>query len=158
MPNPTRLHQRIQLNLIKAFAAFEEASSAGEALPPPCDVFVAEFPRLRTRQPDLLFISNERLTENPPANDPAPLKPAPELVVEIISPSDKPSVLAAKIADYRSADVREIWLIRPEPKSVEVLTLSEDEILSVGTYGVGETVESGVFRGLSIAVDAIFVK
>jgi Uma2 family endonuclease len=104
----------------------------------------------------LLFISVERLAANPPEADPTPLRPAPELIVEILSPSDKISVLSAKIADYRTADVREIWLVRSDAQTVEVLALSWDEILTIATYGAGETVVSQIFPDLAVAVDAIF--
>ena len=158
LPNPTRLHQRTQGNLYRAFYDYEVRSEAGQAIQPPCDVLVIRSGRLRARQPDVLFISRERLAQNPPSDDPAPLSPAPELVVEILSPSDKPAVLAAKVADYRSVDVREVWVVRTEAQTVEVVRLSVDEIETVGTYGAGEAAASLVFDGLTVNVDDIFAQ
>ena len=158
LANPTRLHRRIQKNLSRSFSAFETATRIGLFIPPPCDIFITRNPRLRTRQPDLIFVSSEILAQNPPEDNPAPLKPAPELVVEIVSPSDRASVLRAKIADYRSVDVREIWVVCSQERTVEVVALSWDEIETVATYGAGETVTSVIFPGLTVAVDDIFAE
>lgn len=155
LPNPTRLHQRIVANILAALRAYEQAHKLGEVLVAPCDVAITNRP-LHTRQPDVLFISSERLAQNPPSTDPAPLSPAPELVVETLSPSDKPAVLAAKVADYHSVDVREVWVIQTEAQTVDVVRLSVDEIETVGTYGAGETVASLVFGELTVNVDDIF--
>lgn len=158
LPNPTRMHQEVAINLVELFRAFQKDAKTGKIIVAPCDVLVQVSPRLRTRQPDLLFISAEHLAQNPPSDDPAPLSPAPELVVEIVSPSDRPAVLAAKIADYKSVDVREVWVVRTETRTVEVVRLSADEIETVGTYGPGEVAVSVAFDGLTADVDGIFAE
>ncbi len=76
--------------------------------------------------------------------------------MKIVSPSHKPSVLAAKIADYRAVDVREIWVVRAETQRVEVIRLSIDEIETVSEYGQGTTVASPAFPDQRIEVDSIF--
>lgn len=154
LPNPTREHQRIQGRLQRKFQDFETQMHLGQVIAAPCDVQVTYQP-IRNRQPDLLFISNARLAENP-SDDPAPLSPAPELVVEIVSPSDKPAVLAAKIAYYRAVDVQEAWVIRAAAQTVEVLRLSVEEIETIGTYGRGQTILSRAFPDLRVLVDDIF--
>lgn len=158
VPSPTRTHQRIQGRLFLPFNAFEERTKAGQVIQPPCDVLIQRTPRLRTRQPDMLFISQERLNENLSPNSTDPLSPAPELVVEIVSPSDKPGVLAAKIADYRSVGVQEVWLVRAEPQTVEVIRLSDEEIETVAVYEIGQTVSSLAFSGLVADVKDIFTQ
>jgi Uma2 family endonuclease len=155
LANPTRVHQQIQGNLYVAFRAYAQAQQRGKAILAPCDVRVKKR-ALRSRQPDLLFISQERLAENPPSDDPAPLDPAPELVVEIVSPSDRPSVLAAKIADYRSVDVQEVWVVRSSERRVEIIRLSAEEIETVGVYEVGQVAVSHAFPGLEVAVQSLF--
>lgn len=83
--NPTRAHQMIAFNLAKAFDAYRRQVGSGHSLIGPCDVLVSQEP-LRTRQPDVLFISEERWQANPSVNTAAPLAPAPELVVEFCLP------------------------------------------------------------------------
>ena len=155
MTNPTRKHQRIQRRLVLLMAPFEDQESKGQTLTAPCDVLITRQP-LRTRQPDVLFISKERLAKNGPDDDPSPLAPAPELVIEILSPSDSVGVLAGKLADYQKVDVKECWIVQPEQKTVEQIALSRDNIDTVHILTVGETLKSLEFPGLRILVADIF--
>lgn len=157
MPSPTRRNQRIQGNLFIPFRAFEQMQTKGQVIQPSCDVLVARTPRLRTRQPDMLFITNERWEANAAPDSAAPFSPAPELVVEILSPSDTRRVQTAKLADYAGVGVQECWFISSEAETVEVLALSPDtEPVTVGLYGQGQTVQSVVFPGLSVVVADFF--
>ena len=156
LANPTRLHQEIQGNIYEAFRAWQRATKAGRTIQAPCDVRITYQPN-RVRQPDILVISNERLAANPPITDPTPLSPAPELVVEIVSPSDTKAVLSAKLADYCTVDVRECWVAASGAKTVEVLRLARDgTVTTVATYAEGDTAHSEVFPGLSVPVSAVF--
>jgi len=116
----------------------------------PCDVLITWRP-WHSRQPDVLLISSERLAQNPPADNPAPLSPAPEVVVEIVSPS----VLTAKIEDYRNVDVQEVWIVRSGPQTVEILPLSSGRTTD-SVYGRSEVASSLAFKGLAVPVDDIF--
>ena len=158
LPNPTREHQRTQGNLYTVLRAFEKSSRVGQVIQPPCDVLVRSGGTPRTRQPDLLFISNERLARNPPPDDPAPLSPAPEFVVEILSPSDTRRVQTANIADYLAVDVRECWLVSMEAETVEVLQLTDDGAQTMAVYGRGQTVVSVIFPALTADVNIIFAE
>ena len=155
LPSPTRRHQRVLGRLLRHFQDYEETSGRGEAVIAPCDVEITYQP-LRCRQPDLLFINRERLERNAPSDEYAPLSPAPELVVEIVSPSDTSSVLAAKIADYRSVDVREVWIVRSGAQTVEVVHLSAGQAEATDVYGHGDTAVSQFFPGLAVPVSDIF--
>ena len=157
LPNPTREHQRILRRIARPMEDFEARTHAGEMIVSPCDVLVRRNPT-RSRQPDLLFISSERLAQNPPSDDPEPLSPAPELVVEILSPSDTRRVQAAKIGDYVSVGVLECWLVSPEAETVEVLRLSPEGAETVDVYGRGQTVASITFPELTIPVNDIFTE
>ena len=152
LASPTRYHQLIQGNLYYALRNFAKTSKQGQAIMSPCDVRITTLP-LHTRQPDVMLLSNLRLSKNLPADDPAPLSPAPELVVEIVSPSDRPSLLSAKIADYKFVDVHEIWLVLSSTETVEVVSLTDD---TRKLFSRDETALSQVFPGLAVPVDAIF--
>ncbi len=125
VPSPTRRHQRILGRLLRRLQDYEAQTRRGEAIAAPCDVEITYQP-LKCRQPDLLFISQERLEQNAPSDEHDPLAPAPELVVGIASASDTASVLAAKINDYRPVQVKEVWIVRPDAQTVEVVTLADD--------------------------------
>jgi Uma2 family endonuclease len=155
MTSPTRIHQTIQGNLYVAFRAYAHTTKRGTAYQSACDVLVQREP-LRTRQPDVMLISTPRLRQNPPPDQSAPLAPAPELVVEILSPSDTSRVLREKIEDFCAIDVFECWIVRFESETVEVLRLSLDGAENVASYSSGEIVTSLTFPGLTVAVDDIF--
>ena len=155
--NPTSRHQDILLNLGEAFRDYQRKQKTGRVQIAPRDVLIRRAP-LRTRQPDVLFISMTRLAQNPPNTDPAPISPAPELVVEILSPSDTKKVLAAKIADYQSVNVLECWVVSLRARTVEVLSLTAEEVESVRVYDEMETVQSVQFPDLQVAVADILAE
>jgi len=155
--NPTSRHQDILLNLGEAFRDYQRKQKTGRVQIAPRDVLIRRAP-LRTRQPDVLFISTTRLAQNPPNTDPAPISPAPELVVEILSPSDTKKVLAAKIADYQSVGVLECWVVSLRARTVEVLSLTAEEVESVRVYDEMETVQSVQFPDLQVAVSDILAE
>ena len=119
-----------------------------------CDVLIDYAPH-KTRQRDVLFISHERFGTRDPL-DPGALDPAPELVVEVLSPSDTRSVLSGKLRDFRQVNVRECWIVSLESQTVEVLHLSPEREEVAAVYQVGETVQSAAFPGLAVPVTEIF--
>ena len=154
MASPTPYHQRIAQRITRLLEDYEEVTGRGITLAAPCDVQITLFP-LRTRQPDVLFVSYERLGDRP-LTAPPPLDAVPELVVEVISDSDRQRVLDAKIADFSSIGVEECWIVRPEDGTVEVLRLTAGGSESVALYGMGEAVTSQVLPDLAIPVAGLF--
>jgi Uma2 family endonuclease len=154
MTSPTDWHQDILGNIYEMLRAYQRQHHTGRATQAPRDILIARDP-LRTRQPDVLFISRQRYGDRK-LSDPSPLSPAPELVVEILSPSESRNARAAKIADYCKVDVRECWMISPKAQTVEVLRLSPTGSETVDIYGRNKTVTSITFPDLSIAVADVF--
>lgn len=154
MTNPTIGHQEVQGNIYDGLRAWRRASRAGRVILAPCDILIQRSP-LRTRQPDVLVISHERFG-NRSLDDPRPLDPAPELVVEILSPSDTRPVLDDKLADYRKVGVQECWVANRGLQTVELLRLTAERAETAGLYRMGESVESEVFPGLTVAVADVF--
>jgi Uma2 family endonuclease len=155
--NPNRLHQNILLNIAELFRKFERATRRGKTIIAACDVLISRHP-LRTRQPDLLFISHEQLQQCRDSTDPAPLAAAPEVVVEILSPSDTRRVLDAKVVDYQSVGVKECWIVSPQAETVEVLRLTEQGADMVEIYANTQTITSALWPDLSFPVAEIFVE
>src|SRR5205823_4929937 len=131
-------HQDILLNIAELFRLYQRVTQRGKTMIAPRDILIRRRP-LRTRQPDVLFISKERHTQNSPVTSSAPLDTAPELVVEILSPSDTRALLAGKIADYQKVNVLECWVVNVDLRTVEILRLSETAVESVLIYGEMET-------------------
>ena len=149
-PAPTVTHQRILLRLARLLDQFVSQQQLGEVLFAPVDVIIRREP-LRTRQPDLLFVSNEHagiLGDQ--------VEGAPDLVAEILSPTNTRSDLEAKLADYATLGVSECWLVSPEARSVEVLALTEGTWVRQTIAGLGEQVQSQVLPELGLAVAQLF--
>jgi Uma2 family endonuclease len=154
MTNPNVEHQDIQGNVYAHFRALQRGGYPCRAIQAPCDVLIRRRP-LRTRQPDVLFISLERFG-NRSRKDPPPFEPAPELVVEVLSPSETKTKLSSKLKDYSRVGVLECWVINPTLESVEILSVTPSGTESIAIYSIGETVQSSVFSGLTMDVAAVF--
>lgn len=152
---PTRRHQRMVGNTLRCLSDYERAFGGGEVLPAPTDVLISRNP-LRTRQPDVLFISNEQLARCAEETDPTPLEAAPELVVEILSPSETRRVREDKIRDYCAIGVKECWVVNMDSETVEVLRLSPDGAMSGAVYDKTQTLQSVMFSDLTVAIEDIF--
>ena len=147
---PTRQHQIISGNVYRPVHGFVSDGELGEVLYAPVDVVVQRDP-LRVRQPDLLFVSNERadiLGER--------IEGGPDLVVEIISPSNTWADIESRLADYASISVRECWLVYPQIHAAEVLRLEDGAWRRAYIRGAGERLESAVLPGLEIDIADFF--
>ena len=115
----------------------------------PVDVRLSEDTAL---QPDLVFVSSERLRiiqENFIAG-------APDLVVEILSPSTAAHDRATKLNLYAEAGVPEVWLMDSLAKTVEVLKLQGNKYLVDSILAGRQTLTSSLFLGWQIALDELF--
>ncbi len=155
MTSPTRLHQDVLMVIAEHLRAFGRRTGVGRAIVAPCDVLIERDP-LRVRQPDVLFVSNEQLARCGSRSDPGPLVAAPELVVEILSPSETRSAREAKLADYSRIGVRECWIVSPEAETVEVLRLGGEAPETIGVYANSQTAASGLYPDLTIPVASLF--
>jgi Uma2 family endonuclease len=155
MTNPTRRHQEILGEIWSRLQAYAKGTRSGVALMAPQDVLIRRHP-LRVRQPDVLFITHERLAQCPGPDDPAPLPIAPELVVEILSPSERRVDRDQKLRDYCDAGGMECWVVSTLQQSVEVLRLSPAGAEPVAIYSLGDIVRSVGFPDLTVPVADVF--
>ena len=75
---------------------------------------------------------------------------APDWIVEIVSPSTKPRDYFIKLLKYRSAGVREYWIVNPETRTVRVYRFDHDD--DTRDYSFNEAVPVGIYEGFSIRV------
>ncbi len=110
---PSPLHQRISRNIFRAMDTYVVSNNLGEVLYAPIDVFLDEH---NASQPDVLFLSagNQHLVT------PDGIQGAPDLVVEIISPSSIKRDRGDKMKLYERCGVGEYWLVDARTRSVEV--------------------------------------
>ena len=122
-------------------SAFVLANKLGELFDAanPCQCFPTD--PTKVRKPDASFVSTARLPATMPDGN---LKVAPDLAVEVISPTDEAQEVEQKVADYRSAGVKLVWLLYPKTKTVLVRRLDRTcaELDETGTLD-GEDVVPG---------------
>ena len=94
------------------------------------------------RAPDVSFVAQERIPAEVDADDYWPI--APDLAVEVVSPSDKTAEVLAKVAEYLEAGTRLVWVVYPQTQTVVIYRPSADvRLLSVGDTLEGEDVVPG---------------
>ncbi|MCS6830535.1 MAG: Uma2 family endonuclease [bacterium] len=155
-PAPNLMHQRLVRRLI-LFLEELVPEDKGEILPSPIDVIISRSP-LRSRQPDIMLVlfrkdgwqNLQAVLEAPPG------EVVPDLVIEVLSPSERRQTVEEKIEDYRRIGVREFWLVSPEAETVEVLRLGKEGIERIGLYGRGDVVRSELLPDCQIDTDRLF--
>ncbi len=148
-PAPGELHQRISILLGWRLIQFVTENGLGRVYQAPFDVVLSTTDVV---QPDLLFVSNARAHIVTAAN----VQGAPDLVVEILSPSTADRDRTLKRRLYARHDVSEYWIVDTEARSVAVLLLREGGFEVAGTYGEGDTLTSPTLPGFELRVDDIF--
>lgn len=71
-------------------------------------------------------------------------------MIEIVSPSSKPRDYMLKLFKYRTAGVREYWIVDPEKEMVSVYAFEQN---TVEQYDFGEAVPAGIYEGFSIKIE-----
>ena len=146
---PSRNHQGSQVNIGSPLHVFVRSNGLGVVYFAPRDVMLTDTDVV---QPDLMFISNERLhidTERA-------VHGAPDLVVEVLSPSTSGRDRTFKRALYARHGVKEYWLVDPTARTIAVLLHTGDGFEAVATYGEGDTLASPTLQGFRIDVDEVF--
>ena len=103
-------------------------------------------------QPDIMFVSREREHIITHAN----IQGAPDLVVEILSPSTAERDRTVKRRLYAEHGVKEYWQVEPEAQTVTVLLLRDGIFEEVGSYGKGQSLSSPTLEGFIVSLDEIF--
>jgi Uma2 family endonuclease len=144
-------HQIIVTNLLLLLGHHAMNNGLGLVLPAPLDVVLAK--EAQIAQPDLIFIAKARA---PKLVTRAAITGAPDLVLEIISPSTARADRKIKPPLYAKHGVAEFWLVDPEDQSVEVFVLDGETYRVAGIYLAGDTIKAGRFADAQIAIDSIF--
>ena len=116
-PAPTSQHQRVSRNIFRQLDKHVESNKLGEVFYAPVDVYLDE---KNVYQPDILFISNERMEILQDK-----VKGAPDLIVEILSPKTGKLDKTNKKDVYEQAGVKEYWIVDPNSKEVIGYQLTE---------------------------------
>ena len=149
-PAPRPRHQRSLLRLSAEMERFASQRQLGEVYISPIDVILPR--NLGTPvQPDILFIRADNLG----IVGETTIDGVPDLVIEILSPSNWVDDRRVKFAVYAEAGVEEYWIVDPKAVTLEVYQLQGDRYDLVESYGPGDVVSSLTLDGFSIAVNEI---
>jgi Uma2 family endonuclease len=149
-PAPTRIHQKILGMLHLKFAEYLDDKT--------CNVYIAPIDvRLdpdgfddTVVQPDLLVVCD------PAKETDQGISGAPDVVVEILSPSTASFDMGGKFNLYFEAGVTEYWIVDPDAQSVRVFVRKEAPNFTINNYGNEDAVPVAVLGGLTINLKDIF--
>ncbi len=149
-PPPTTSHQFVSVHLLTAMKNHADAKNLGYVLSAPVGVRLPAHPV--PFQPDIVFVGVARKA----IIGKQYIEGVPDLVVEILSPSNWPYDRQEKFRVYQAAGVPEYWIVDYRAKSVEVFVLDEGEYVLLGKWGVGDTASSRTLAGFQIAAADVF--
>jgi Uma2 family endonuclease len=148
-PSPNEAHQSVQAQLGFRLMGFVVERDLGKVYFSPFDVVLSDTDVV---QPDLIFVSREREHIITHAN----IQGAPDLVVEILSPSTAQRDRGVKRRLYAEHGVKEYWQVEPETQTVTVLLLRDGVFEEAGAYGKGQSLSSPTLEGFAVSLDEIF--
>jgi len=149
VPSPNERHQHILSNIFYVLFGYVRKNKLGTVYCAPFDILFSEEDIV---QPDIIFVSNKNKKIITKDN----IQGAPDLLVEILSPSTSKRDIGIKKKLYARHGVREYWIVDPEREMVDVFRLKGREFESK-RYGVQAFLSSSVIKDLTIEVKEIFV-
>lgn len=148
-PAPSTMHQKVSIRLELRLAEHVEKHDLGLILHAPVDVLLDE---QNVVQPDIVFVSGERL----PIVEERYIAGAPNLVVEILSPTTSRIDRGIKSALYARFGVGWYWLVDPGEKSLEEYQVEGRGFRLHGRLDAAQTFHPHLFPGLEIELAQLF--
>ncbi len=148
-PAPRTNHQKASMNLSRLLDTFVRVHNSGHVFAAPFDIVFSDFD---VTEPDTVFISRAReniLTEDN-------VRGAPDLVVEILSPSTAEMDRKTKFRLYEKYGVREYWLVSPEAENVQIFALRANGYELLGNFTGEQQVRSEVLSGFACGAEEVF--
>lgn len=150
VPPPDPEHQDIVGNLFRLLSEHVRQQRLGKVYVAPLDVVLGERDEEDVVQPDIIYISPQRkgiITEKE-------IRGAPDLVVEVLSPSTAQRDRTLKKKLYARYGVAEYWIVDPKAQAVEVYRRHPKGFERVG--GSEETLTSPLLPSLQIHLNEVF--
>jgi len=148
-PAPSPEHQDIVGEIFSALRTHIKLAGLGRVFTGPLDVDLG--PK-NVYQPDLVVVLNTHLDRVAEKK----IIGAPDLVVEVASPSTAAYDRLTKYEKYAHAGIREYWMVKPKSRSVEVLVLEGREYRSLGIFRGEQTLPSRIVPDLPVGVERFF--
>ncbi len=149
-PAPSPGHQDIVGEIFAYLRTHVKLAGLGRVFPGPVDV---ELGPKNVYQPDVVVVLNAHLDRVAEKK----IIGAPDLVVEIASPSTAAVDRLTKHDVYARAGIPEYWIVKPERQTVELFVLEDGEYRSLGIFKEQATLPSRVVPDLPMQVEQFFV-
>ncbi len=150
MAAPSYYHQKVTARFFRLLEDWVQAHQLGDVIFSPIDMVLSPH---QVRQPDVAFIARERLhIIGRSINGPV------DLAAEITSldGGGRQRDRFDKRDLYEQHGIKEYWMIDPEAKTVEVLSLQAGTYVLHGRFGMGTLAKSRLLEGFGVAVDSLF--
>ncbi|MGH9341095.1 MAG: Uma2 family endonuclease [Acidobacteriota bacterium] len=148
-PAPRPYHQIVAKRIEAALDSFVEERGLGLILYAPCDIYLSRYDVV---QPDILFIAKDRLG----IVQEKYIRGAPDLVVEVLSPSDPERDRETKRKLYARYGVREYWIADPDVKSIEVMHREQTEWKAIQTFSRADRLVSPLLPDFQLDLSLVF--
>ena len=143
MAPPNRIHQEISFSLSRKIADFIDSNKGScRVYPAPFAVFLNQDDRNYV-EPDISVVCDRDKLNDKGCSG------APDWVIEIASPGTKHIDYGIKLYKYRTAGVREYWIVNPQNQSVFVYCLEEEQF-EAKAYTFQDTIKAGIYEDLWI--------
>jgi len=142
-PTPAWIHQRVIARLFFFIAQYVFGNGLGEVVTAPTGLRLDDENGI---EPDVIYVSNERrgiISERG-------LEGAPDLVVEVLSPSSATRDRGIKLRRYAASGVPHYWILDPIERKLEERVLTERGYALVGVFGERDVFRPTLFPDLEI--------
>ncbi len=148
-PQPKELHGSVQAWPAHHLLDFVERRELGLVVTE--SGYVLSEQRQTVRGPDVAFVAAARLEGGPLEEHFR--RGAPDLAVEILSPSNRRAEVAEKVSEYLAAGARAVWLVDPRKRLVTVHQPGADPHV----YAAGDELDGGeVLPGFRLPLSTLF--
>jgi Uma2 family endonuclease len=148
-PTPGICHQIVSTRLQCSIACHIDSRELGFVFPPLTAVILGTH---RQVQPDLTFVSRERRRMVAERE----IEGAPDLAVEIVSPSSKKADRVVKSAAYADSGISWYWIVDPDQRTIEEYQLENGQYRLVRKWEVPDVFEPTIFPGLTLPLEELF--
>jgi Uma2 family endonuclease len=148
-PAPTPRHQSISKEIEFYLITCLEKYGMGRVFHAPIDVVFADN---TIAQPDILFIAQERFS----IIGECFIQGAPDLIIEILSPSTRRRDIRIKSALYAQFNVPHYWIVDPDLECIELFQLKEQRYVSIAKFSKPDILVSETFPRLRIPLAEVF--
>lgn len=155
MATPSRIHQKISGELFRQLANYLEGKKC-EAYAAPFGVRLFEQDGDRPEDVDTVVEPDISVVCDRSKLDKHGCKGAPDLIVEILSPSSLRHDRLVKLNLYQRAGVREYWIVDPVDQSVQSFVLENGHYTARDLAGTGEKIKVNVLKDCVIDLTAVF--